>query len=92
MSLDQKDLPLQLPVWAHAVLKAKAAQAGAKVSLKNYCEALLCRAAAKEAAEARYLAAQLDASGVAPKEYDRYRIGSNGGFSDSIFENNDGQR
>lgn len=77
MSLPKQDLPLQLPQWAHKVFKTKSDRAkrmGSSLSIKNICEAILCREAAREADEARYLAAELDANGVDPKDYERYRL------------------
>lgn len=83
MSLPKKDLPLDLPPWAHTVLSAKAKTSGAE-SLKSLCESILEREAAKEAMAARYLAAQLDASGVEASDWERH-LPRSGGFADSGF-------
>lgn len=85
MSLPKKDVPLQLPQWAHKVYETKAKRSGVRSSIKAICEAILCREAAREADEARYLAAELDASGVEPKEYERYRVqGSDSQFGSEL--------
>jgi hypothetical protein len=83
VSLPRKDIPLSLPVWAHTILGAKSKRNGA--TLKRWCEAILEREAAKEAMDARYLAAQMEANGVEPSDWER--AGARAGvFDDSAFD------
>lgn len=83
MALPKKDAPLQLPVWAHTILNAKARRAG--TTLKRWCESILEREAAKEAMDARYLAAQMDANGVEPSDWERAGLRATT-FDDSQFD------
>lgn len=70
MSLPKKDMPLDLTMRAHTVLSATAKTSGAK-SLKAFCEAILEREAERYAMAARYLAAQMEANGIDPSDWER---------------------